>query len=54
MSTYCAATAAQNAAYRAGLCVGMCGRRYSAGRPRCNECHAEYASQTTEQETARA
>lgn len=26
--------------YIRGLCVGGCGRRYSAGRPRCEECHA--------------
>ena len=28
-----------NAAYRKGLCVDCRVRRYSAGRPRCNECH---------------
>lgn len=34
-------TPAQNEAYRASLCIGLCGRRYSAGRPRCAECHAD-------------
>ena len=32
-------TEAQNAAYIRGLCVGLCGRPYSAGRTRCSECH---------------
>lgn len=31
-----------NARYRQGLCVS-CGQvPYSAGRPRCNECHGDY------------
>jgi uncharacterized paraquat-inducible protein A len=33
------ATDAQNAAYRAGLCVDCKAVRYSAGRPRCDRCH---------------
>jgi hypothetical protein len=37
------ATDAQNTAYRSGLCVGLCGRRYSAGRSRCDECHTDLA-----------
>jgi hypothetical protein len=28
-----------NAAYRRGLCIDCRTRRYSAGRPRCNDCH---------------
>jgi hypothetical protein len=28
-----------NEAYRAGLCVDCRSRCYSAGRPRCNDCH---------------
>lgn len=34
------ATLAQNSAYRQGLCIDCRKVRYSAGRPRCNECHA--------------
>lgn len=41
-------TPAQNAAYIRGLCVGLCGRPYSAGRTRCEECHtARYDDTTT-------
>jgi hypothetical protein len=29
----------RNEYYRAGLCVTGCGRPYSPGRPRCNDCH---------------
>lgn len=32
-------TEAQNAAYIRNLCVGLCGRPYSAGRTRCEGCH---------------
>ncbi len=31
---------AQHAAYRAGLCIDCQAVPYSAGRPRCNDCHA--------------
>jgi hypothetical protein len=31
----------RNAAYRMGLCVGLCGLEHSPGRPRCDECHNE-------------
>lgn len=34
-------TDAQNEAYKAFFCVGLCGRRYSAGRPRCDQCHSD-------------
>lgn len=33
---------ARAAAYRASLCVGLCGRRYSAGRTRCDECFEKF------------
>lgn len=29
-----------NREYVAGRCVDGCGRPYSAGRPRCDECHS--------------
>ena len=29
-------------AYRAGLCIDCKTVRYSAGRPRCNDCHATH------------
>ena len=32
----------RNAAYRSGLCVDCRTRSYSAGRPRCADCHADY------------
>lgn len=32
------ATPEQNAAYIAHLCIGLCGRRHAAGRPRCDAC----------------
>ena len=34
----------RNAAYRSGLCVELCGRKYSPGRTRCEGCHAVYAA----------
>jgi hypothetical protein len=36
-----------NTAYRAGLCIDCHSRRYSAGRPRCNECHHARLNITT-------
>jgi hypothetical protein len=39
-------------AYRAGLCCQCRSTRYSAGRPRCKECHAEYT--TSDQSRAMA
>jgi hypothetical protein len=39
-----ASTPEQHAAYRAGLCVALCGRPHSAGRPRCDECHTDYTA----------
>lgn len=36
------ATPEQNTAHRAGLCIDCRTVRYSAGRPRCNGCHAAY------------
>ena len=32
----------QNDAYRNGLCIDCKTVRYSAGRPRCNDCHGDY------------
>lgn len=29
-------------AYRAGLCISCRTAPHSAGRPRCNDCHATY------------
>ena len=37
---YTPGTGEMHAAYRAGLCVDCRAVRYSAGRPRCNDCHA--------------
>lgn len=37
--TVAPATAEQNAAYRAGLCIDCGTRPHSAGRPRCDQCH---------------
>ncbi len=37
-------TPEQNTAYRSGLCVDCNAVRYSAGRPRCETCHAVYVS----------
>ncbi|MGO9097890.1 MAG: AAA family ATPase [Mycobacterium sp.] len=34
----------QHARYRNGLCIDGCGRKHSAGRPRCNECHRLWAN----------
>lgn len=34
---------ARREAYIHGLCVVCKTERHSAGRPRCNECHADYA-----------
>lgn len=31
----------RNAAYRMGLCIGLCGLKHSAGRPWCEGCFAE-------------
>jgi hypothetical protein len=39
-----ASTPEQTAAYVAGLCIDCRTVRYSAGRPRCNACHAAYAA----------
>ena len=39
-----ASTPEQHAAYRAGLCVDCRAVRHSAGRPRCNTCHAAWAA----------
>lgn len=33
---------ARNAAYRAGYCADCGERPYSAGRPRCEDCHTTY------------
>jgi len=38
------ATAAQSAAYVRGLCMDGCGRKPSAGRPRCEQCHRAYVA----------
>lgn len=44
------ATDAQNAAYRAGLCVDCRTVPYSAGRPRCDECHrAQFNDEPTKE-----
>jgi tRNA(Ile2) C34 agmatinyltransferase TiaS len=32
--------------YRQSLCVDCGERRYSAGRPRCDECHHKYERRT--------
>jgi hypothetical protein len=34
----------KNAAYQAGFCIDGCGRKPSAGRPRCTECHRGYVN----------
>lgn len=39
------ATDEQNARYRRGICVDCGEKPYSAGRPRCNDCHATYTRQ---------
>ncbi|GAS92666.1 uncharacterized protein RMCB_6762 [Mycolicibacterium brisbanense] len=38
----------RNAAYRMGLCVGLCGLEHSAGRTRCEDCHAEFVAARNE------
>ena len=40
--------ATRHARYRQGLCADCGQKRYSAGRPRCQECHVAWAR--TEQE----
>jgi hypothetical protein len=35
-------TTVQHTAYRQSLCIDCTTVRYSAGRPRCNACHATY------------
>lgn len=42
---------ARHNAYRAGLCVQLCGRKYSAGRTRCNECFDAYMEARNEGRT---
>ena len=42
------ATPEQNAAYRAGICVDCGERSHSAGRPRCEDCHAVYWAALTD------
>ncbi|MDR3654727.1 MAG: AAA family ATPase [Mycobacterium sp.] len=37
-------TPEQHTAYRNGLCIDGCGRKHSAGRPRCNDCHRLWAN----------
>lgn len=37
-----AAEMTRHDAYRAGLCIDCQTVRYSAGRPRCNDCHATH------------
>lgn len=39
------ATPEQNDAYRAGLCITCRAGPHSAGRPRCNACHAAHVNQ---------
>jgi hypothetical protein len=46
-------TPAANAAYVTGLCVGLCGRRQSAGRTRCAECHTDQPLAVIEPELKR-
>jgi hypothetical protein len=40
------ATPEQNTAYRTGRCTDCRTVRYSAGRPRCNGCHAAYLARS--------
>jgi hypothetical protein len=40
------ATPEQNTAHRTGRCIDCRTVRYSAGRPRCNGCHAGYLSRS--------
>jgi hypothetical protein len=42
------ATPEQNAAYVAGLCIDCRQRPHSAGRPRCNGCHAVWWAKLTQ------
>lgn len=39
----------RHAAYRAGQCVDCRAVPYSAGRPRCDDCHAAYTAHLTVQ-----
>jgi len=41
-------TPEQNAAYRAGICIDCREQRHSAGRPRCNDCHAVWWAKLTQ------
>lgn len=45
------ATEEQNTAYRAGLCIGLCGKPYAAGMTHCYTCHAVYQQPSTEETT---
>lgn len=44
-------TEARHEAYRQGLCVNLCGRKYSAGRTRCTECFDAYMEARNEGRT---
>lgn len=33
---------ARHDAYRAGLCIDCRTKKYSAGRPRCSDCHQDH------------
>jgi hypothetical protein len=37
----------RHSAYRRGICIDCLTRPHSAGRPRCNECHAVYFAKLT-------
>jgi hypothetical protein len=41
-------SAEQNAAYIAGLCIDCRAVGYSAGRPRCSNCHAAYVGRAAQ------
>jgi hypothetical protein len=43
------ATEEQNAAYRVGLCIGLCGKPYAAGMTRCYACHTVYQQPPTKE-----
>ena len=44
-----ATNTAGNAAYIQGLCIDCRTKRHSAGRPRCEDCHATYPHTPTQE-----